>query len=121
MARKQKALKSTIKFLSICRHPAITSQIIKYSPDSVIKLICNAALNAAQGDVSLTRKQKRLLSKYRAFLATLIRKGEPVQKKRKLLLQKGGGIIGLVIPAILSAVLTIVGSKLFQCRENSKQ
>ena len=107
-----KALKRTIKFLSICKNPQIISHIIERSPDSVIKSICNAALNVAQGDVVLNNRQKKILAGKRRFIEQLISKGDSVKQKRKLI-QKGGSILGFLIPTILGTVLSSLGSKLF--------
>ena len=91
-----------------------SAEILATAPDPIIKAICNAALNAKQGDVHLNKRQKRLLRKNRNFVKSLTQKDIPIQKKRKLLLQKGGSIAGVVIPIILSAVLSSLGSTLFQ-------
>lgn len=107
---KGKALKRTIKFLSVCKNPKIIAHIISKSPDNVIKSICDAALNAAQGEVTLKNKQKRLLSAHRDLIQKLVQKGDSVKRKKKLLSQTGGS---LIIPAILSAVLTALGTRLF--------
>jgi hypothetical protein len=49
--------KRTVKYLSVCRDPGAYSVVIKTSPDSVIKSICNAALNVQRGDrVTLSKK-----------------------------------------------------------------
>lgn len=111
--KKKSKLKRTIKFLSHCHDPKIISKVISNSPNNVTKAICNAAINAAQGDVHLNRKQKKLLASHRAFVSAIIKPGEPLSQKKRLLIQKGGGIIGLVVPAILSAVLGSIGSSLF--------
>jgi hypothetical protein len=113
MAKNAKTLKRTIKFLACCKNRQLLSQIIGKSPDNVVKSICNAALNTAQGSVHLNRTQKRVLSQNRRFIDKLIQKGEPVSKKRKILVQSGGSLIGLVIPTILSAVLSSLGSRIF--------
>ena len=114
MAKKKNNLKRTIKYLSICKNPQIITKVIKDSPDNVVKSICNAALNVAQGDVVIKNKQKRLLAANRKLISQLIRKGEPVKRKKKVLTQKGGGITALLVPTLLSAVLSTLGSKLFQ-------
>ena len=107
---KKDALKKTLKFISLCKNPKTVAQIISKSPDSVIKAICNAALNASQGDVSLNKKSKRVLSKHRQFIQSLLKKGDPIQKKRKVLLETGGNISGLVVPPLLRTVFTSIGS-----------
>lgn len=112
--RNTKALKKTIKYLSICKNPELISHIIARSPDNVVKSICNATLNAAKGQVVLTQKQKRILASNRDFVEKLIHKGESAQKKKQFLVQKGGGpLLGLIIPTVLGAVLSSLGSKLF--------
>ncbi|KAF0138367.1 MAG: hypothetical protein FD143_3670 [Ignavibacteria bacterium] len=113
-AKKGKSLKHTIKYLSGCKNSQLISQIIGKSPDNVTKSICNAALNAAQGSVRLNRNQKRVLSRNRQFVNKLIQRGDPISKKRKILVQSGGNLLALVIPTILSAVLSSIGSRLFK-------
>ena len=118
-ARSQQnhVLKKTIKFLSICKNPHCIHTVIKAAPDKVIKTICNAALNAAQGEDKLRPNQKRILSANRHFVRALIAKGESVSKKRKVLFQKGGALPGLILPVILSAVLSSIGSRIFVINE----
>lgn len=109
-----KSLKRTIKYLSVCKNPKIISHIIAKSPDNVIKAICNATLNAAQGQVALKKKQKRVLAANRHFIENLCHKGDSVQKKKQLLLQKGGGpVLGILLPTVIGAVLSSLGTKLF--------
>ena len=113
MPKKHQNLRKTIKFLSVCNNPRVVKGILKSAPDRVIKAVCNAAINAAQGDVNLNRTHKKVLSTHRAFINSLIQKGEPVKRKRQILVQKGGFVAGLVLPIILSSVLSAVGSRLF--------
>ena len=115
MAPRQKnpKLKRTIKYLATCKHPEIISRIIAKSPDNVIKSICDAALNAARGEVSLKPKEKKILAAHRKLIERLIQRGETAKSKRHLLNQTGGSILGLVIPAVLGAVLSTLGPKLF--------
>jgi hypothetical protein len=107
---KKAALKKTLKFLSVCKNPHLVGEIIAKSTDSVLKAICNAALNAAQGEVALPKKTKKVLSKNRQFIETLIKKGEPIKNKKKLLCQTGGSISGAVLPPLLRSVFTSIGS-----------
>jgi len=111
--RKSNSLKRTIKYLAVCKNPEIISRIIAKSPDNVIKSICNAALNTAEGSVILKKKQKQILGAHRGLIHELVQKGESPQRKKNLLLQKGGSVLGILIPTILGAVLTSLGSKLF--------
>ena len=114
MVISKKGCKRTIKYLANCKNPLIFRKIIATSPDKVITSICNAALNVAHGDIALKPKQKKIFSANRRFIEAVIRRGDTTKKKKALLIQKGGGVVALVIPAILSAVLSSLGSTLFE-------
>ena len=99
--------------MAACKNPEIISRIISKSPDNVIKSICNASLNAAQGQVTLKPKEKKILAANRKLIQKLIQKGESTKKKRQILSQTGGGPLAILIPTVLSAVLSTLGSTLF--------
>ena len=114
MGKKKVNLKKTIKFLSVCKDPRIIRGVLKRSPNNVIKTLCNATINAAQGEINLKKHDRKTLSRHRKFIASLIKRGETVEKKRKLLVQKGGGpILAAVLPIVLNTVLSAIGSRLF--------
>lgn len=104
--------KRTLKYLSVCRDPRALSATIRSSPDSVIRSICDAALNAQSGDVTLAPKQKRLFRKYRPAFAKLVNPKIGVKSKRTFLVRQRGGALP-IIPILLSAVLSALGSRLF--------
>ena len=62
----------------------------------------------------LSRKQKQVLAHHRKTIEQLLAKAIPVERKRKILVQRGGGIAALILPVILSTVLGALGSKLFK-------
>lgn len=103
------ATKRTIKYLSICKDPAAFRQVVQRAPEAVIRTICNAALNAEQGDVALSKVQKKLFRVHRKKIATLSSPRYSIPTKRKTV-QRGGFFF---VPAILSAVLGSIGSALF--------
>ncbi len=111
MARATSTLvKRYIKFLAVCRDPQQLKLLISKSPDSVVKAICDAALNAIRGEVKITPSQKKLFKKHRALLEQLaIRKGSLKTKRNSII--KGGA--APLIPVILSVVLASLGSLLF--------
>ena len=113
-SRKFSALKHTIKFLSFCQDKRIHKDILARAPPNVIKRICDAALNVRQGQVILSKKQKDVLAHHRKTIEQLLKKAIPVERKRKILVQRGGGVAALIIPIILSSVLGALGSKLFK-------
>ena len=113
-SRKFSPLKDTIKFLSFCQDKRIHKDILSRAPPNVIKRICDAALNAREGQVILSKKQKQILARHRKTIEKLLQKSIPVERKRRVLVQQGGGIAAVIIPVILSAVLEALGSKLFK-------
>ena len=111
--KKNPKLKRTIKYLATCKHPEIISRIIAKSPDNVIKSICDATINAARGEVSLSQKRKKILPAHRKLIQRLIQRGEPANRMQHLIYQKGESILGLVRHTVLGAVISSVGQKLF--------
>ena len=97
--KKYPKLKRTIKYLATCKHPEIISRIIgKKSPDTLIKSICDAAPNAARGEVSLKTKDKKILASHRKLIERLIQRGVTAKSKRHLLHQTAGSILELFYP-----------------------
>ena len=113
-SRKISALKDTITFLSFCQDKRIHKDILSRAPPNVIKRICDAALNVREGQVILSKKQKQLLARHRKTIEKLLTKSVPVERKRRVPVQQGGGIAAVIIPVILSAVFEALGSKLFK-------
>ena len=111
-ARKRKkapgfATKRTIKYIAIAPNEKARSEAIRQASPAVIKSLSDIALNAARGDVKFTRTQKRELRKHRQHIEQLIDNRIPLEKKRRLLTQKGSGlgaILGLIIPTVVSAI-----------------
>ena len=102
--------KRTIKFLAICSDSEIIKPIIKYFPssNSLIKSICNAALNAARGEISLTDSDKVAFQKHRKDIEYLSRRQKLVSVKQYLLSNKKQVIC--LIPVLLSTVLRSIGT-----------
>lgn len=70
-----------------------------------IRSVCECAYNVLRGNVRLTDKKKRQLSKYKSALRRLVKRGENWSKKRRYLVQQGGGFL---LPLLLSTVLQSV-------------
>ena len=105
-----KIAKRTLKYLKVCDNAKACREVIKSAPDSVIKLICNAALNVERNpDIVLTPEQKELFRHHRKAIALLTSPDVPVVKKRVHLVRQSGGF--LFLPALLGAV-TKMGSVL---------
>ena len=102
-------MKQTIKFISISPDHKIVRAILKNVPDAVIRAICNAALNAREGDVVFTLHLKQLFSRHHHHFERLTDVQYPIKKKRALCLKQGGMLH--IICAILRHILGSLGSK----------
>lgn len=78
--------------------------IKKCSPDQ-LKTICDICFNILEGNVPLKDKKKKQLAKFADTIRILGRKGRtPLTKKKKLLVQKGEGILTAILVPIISAI-----------------
>ena len=107
-SKRNRVLKRYIKLLETNPDPVLNLSSLRAAPDNLIKTICNAAYNLTSNEsVKLSPKQKKYFRKYKSPISKLIERGPSIRQKRSVLVQPGGG---LFIPALLSAVLPIVGS-----------
>ena len=104
-----KVVKRTIKFLSTSPDLKIVRAILRKSPDAVICAICNASVNARQGEVVLPPSLKQLFSRYHRHFDRLADPRYPIDRKRAICIQKGGLLP--IIPALLATVLGSLGSE----------
>ncbi len=109
--KRDQHLKRYIKFLSINKSEKVNKDLINSAPNSVIKVISNAALNAHKGDIRLTAAQKKLFASNPRFFSVLTARKTSLKKKKQALVQKGGFSI---LPTLLGVVLSTLGSALFE-------
>lgn len=113
-AKTAKDHNHTFQFLAKCKNPNLTKLILSKADKDVIKGICNAAYNVTQGDIPLSRRQKKYFAHHRKVLAELVKKESLVKKTKKI--QKGGAfpaILAAILPQLLGAVLSTVGTAVF--------
>lgn len=82
--------------------------ILKSADKTIIKCLCGCALNVIKGKIAVDSVHKRKLGRYKALLRKLVHKKGGWKQKRKILIQKGGNFIPLILGPILSAVLNAV-------------
>ena len=110
-AGQKQVRKRTVKYLSVCRDPKAYTAVAKSAPGTVIKSICDAALNVQRGKhVSLTNHQKKLFRTHSMHIEALASRKLPLKRKRQIVAQKGGAFF---IPALIGAALSGLGSLLF--------
>ena len=106
---QHKTIKHGVKWLADGQDPKVLKSYIRKAPDGVIKAIANAALNAKQGKINLTKAEKKLFAKHRGEFSRLVDQKRTVKSKRRLL-QSGRGIAAIIAP-ILGAVISAIGSR----------
>lgn len=102
---KAKILRQTIKYLAVCPHNKIVKQILQTAPESVIRAISNAALNAREGEVFVPPQYKSLFARHHKHFDILTDRRRPLQHKRRLLVQHGGAL-----PIVVPLIATVLGS-----------
>ena len=73
--------------------------------------LCEIITNVLAGTVKLNTKDKKKLRRHKLALRTLDDKNVSVNKKKQILVQNGGFLSALLIPA-LTLLGSIIGSKL---------
>ena len=89
--------------------PARRKVILKVADDALVKTICDCILNVLEQTVPVSKSIQRKLLTHKKALVALAQKTTPLNKKKKILVQHGGNILGLLLPPVLkvlSALLT---------------
>lgn len=83
-------------------------KFLKKCPIATIKTLCECALNLLQGNIPISNGQKKRLTPHKRSLRKLADKKLPLFKKRALLVQRGDGFLGFLLPAAISALTTLI-------------
>jgi hypothetical protein len=102
---------SNIDHLTLLGKSKNKGAFLRKCPNSVVKCVCECALNLLKGNVPITQRQKIRLIPYKRTLRRLADKKVPLFKKRRLLVQKGEGFLSILIPAAVSLLSTLIHGK----------
>ena len=83
--------------------------LIQGANKELITCLCECALNVLNGNIHLKPSEKKRLIKYKRYIRVLSDKKIGVQKKKKVLRQKGG-----FLGALLTPILGALGGLLFK-------
>lgn len=92
-----------LKVLSSSK-PHQAKALLKVADDDLIKSICECVFNVLKSTVPVTPRQKKQLYKFKKPLLSLVDKQVPLSQKRKVLVQKGGNFLSLLLPPVLSVI-----------------
>ena len=95
-----------LKLLTKCT-PAQRKAILKEADDALVKTICECVLNVKE-TVPVSRRAKRKLLAHKKSLIALAEKITPLNKKKKILVQRGGNFLSVLLPAVLRVLSSIL-------------
>ena|SRR5215469_12920445 len=109
-----KRIKSNYSALELLKKakPKLRKAILLNCGSDLLKCVGECALNVLRGTVKLTKCSKRKLRKHRGLLRKIADRGVSINKKRKIIVQRGGFLLPL-----LSAVLPFIASLVFKPRQ----
>jgi len=98
-----------LKLLKKAEKPEQRKHILNCADNGLICCICECVKNVLHGNVHLTTAKKRELAKHKDVLRKIADRKTNINKKRDLLVQKGG-----FLPALLGPVLGVAASLISQ-------
>ena len=107
---RTKITKRTVKYLASAPDSNVARAVLEKATDAAVQAICNAALNARQGEVRVPPRLKRLFKAHNKHFDLLTDPRVPLAAKRRLLTsrQMGGA---LQIVRLLATVLGSLGGE----------
>lgn len=93
-----------LKFLQKAK-PHYRKAVLQKADKELVICICECVYNILKGKVPLTNTQKQNICKHKRLLRRLVKRGEPFTEKRKIIYQKGGSFLPMLLAPIISGVL----------------
>lgn len=104
MEKLEKKL-DTLKLLKDCKNK-IKNQIINKGDDDLILSLNECVINTLNGNVNLSQKDIKKLTKFKRSLRKLIRNKE-IKKKKRILIQEGG-FLPVILPSAITLISTLI-------------
>ena len=95
-----------LKLLHMCS-PAQKKTLLKSANPALVHALCNCITNIIHKIIPISAKQKKELAKKKNVLRILSNSRTKTAKKKKLLVQHGGGILKTILGAVLNTLATI--------------
>lgn len=107
MSPKLKRLKVNKHMLYTLKSAPVKLQksILKNCDDEVIKAIIEIVFNILEGVHKISPKTKHELEKYKLELRKIACPGRTLANKRKVLVQKGGSFLPILLSTVLSGII----------------
>lgn len=102
--KRLKTNKHMLHVLKNCK-ANVRKIIIKNAPAEFIKTLCEICMNVLNGNLKISKKCKDKVKFYKKTLRDLASKKFKIKTKKKILVQKGGAFLPILIGALLSSVI----------------
>lgn len=99
-----------IELLKAVNNSKSKRKFLKNCASKNIKSICECVLNLLKGNIPINKKQKNKLAPFKRSLRKLANKKTPLYRKRAVLVQRGGGFLGFLIPAAITALTALINN-----------
>lgn len=96
--------------------PPMRKQMIQTASKEVIDTVCECCLNVLKGTIPLSPHQKKCLGKHRHLLRQMVQKKIPVHQKKKMLVQRGGFVLPMLLGPLLKGIAGTMLGGLFGAR-----
>lgn len=98
---------STLQFLHRSK-PSLRKAIIEKADPQLIKTLCDCCLNILNGNVKLSTKVRKQLSRHKKKLRKLINPKVTLKQKKRVIQE--GGFLGALLSSVLPVVTGLLSS-----------
>lgn len=85
--------------------PQYRKAILKAADKELVHCICECAYNTIKGKVPISKSQKKRLTAHKKILRRIVKRGEPISAKKKIINQKGGAFLPMILAPLITGVL----------------
>lgn len=91
-----------------CQSPKFRKTLLQHADKELIRCICQCASRVLSGDVPIQPHEKSRLQNYKGTLRQLRDNRKTLSKKKKIIVQSGGGFLLSLIPAVIGALASLI-------------
>jgi hypothetical protein len=101
------------KYLPILRllaksTPYKRKKLLLAADTNFIKILIECCFNILNGNVKLPKQKIQKLEKYKEIIRKIAKASKNINNKKKVLIQKGGAFLPLILPSIISGLVTLL-------------
>ena len=99
-------LKRNVPYLHLLHRgsPEQKDYLLASATPEQLHALCEVCYNVARGGVPISKREKADIKQHLDILQDLADASTPFRQKKQLLAQQGGGLIGDILPPLISAL-----------------